>query len=115
MYTLNWHAYAELARSTFSTQEDASGLYPHITAYKPFSDVQPALTQRQQEVAALALRRFTNHEIAQTLGISEHTVEKHMASIMGSLGFIRDGSFQKLCQQLTKLDIPYFPGCAPLY
>jgi len=81
---LHWYACAETARSMLPV----SG--PHPTQYhlpfKPFSDVKLALTKREQEVAELALRRLTNREIGQVLGISEHTIEKHMTSIMERLG-----------------------------
>jgi len=51
------------------------------------SDLNPALTTREQEVAELVLRSLTNREIAKALKISEHTVESHMTSILNRLGF----------------------------
>ncbi len=45
-----------------------------------------ALTRREAEVADLALKGYTNREIARELSISEHTVESHMTSIMNRLG-----------------------------
>jgi DNA-binding CsgD family transcriptional regulator/tetratricopeptide (TPR) repeat protein len=84
--TLNWHTCAELARAMLPIRYDIGRVRAQTLVSQPFSDIQPVLTQREQEVAALALRRLTNREIAQTLNISEHTVEKHMTSVMGRLG-----------------------------
>jgi two-component system, NarL family, response regulator YdfI len=45
-----------------------------------------ALTPRELEVLQLLASGFGNKEIASRLGISEHTVKFHVASIMGKLG-----------------------------
>lgn len=45
-----------------------------------------ALTKREQEVAALLRTGAPNREIAGMLGISEHTVETHVRSILARLG-----------------------------
>ena len=39
------------------------------------------LTSRQLEVAALIARGYSNKRIASELGISEHTVARHLAAI----------------------------------
>jgi DNA-binding CsgD family transcriptional regulator len=44
------------------------------------------LTKREREVALLIERGASNIDIAQTLGISEHTVERHVSSILARLG-----------------------------
>jgi len=44
------------------------------------------LTAREREIAALIGRDMSNRQIAETLVISERTVETHVASIFGKLG-----------------------------
>ena len=44
-----------------------------------------ALSPREAEVAQLASRGASNHEIAEALVISERTVESHMGSILKKL------------------------------
>ena len=45
-----------------------------------------ALTGREQQVAQLIRRGARNREVAVALQISEHTVERHVSSILGRLG-----------------------------
>jgi DNA-binding NarL/FixJ family response regulator len=40
------------------------------------------LTRREQEVTALACQGLTNHQIAETLYITEETVKKHISSAL---------------------------------
>jgi DNA-binding CsgD family transcriptional regulator len=63
-----------------SVAEDRAGSSPVLKS------LDPALTSREQQVAELVLRGLTNRAIAQTLAISEHTVETHMTSILNRLG-----------------------------
>jgi DNA-binding NarL/FixJ family response regulator len=44
-----------------------------------------ALTPREQEVAVLMAREFTNREIASKLMLSEHTVATHVRNILKKL------------------------------
>ncbi len=45
-----------------------------------------SLTRREREMAALVARGLTNQQIAQELGISERTADKHITNILGKLG-----------------------------
>jgi DNA-binding CsgD family transcriptional regulator len=45
-----------------------------------------ALTEREEQVAHLIRRGARNREVAAALQISEHTVERHVSSILGRLG-----------------------------
>jgi DNA-binding CsgD family transcriptional regulator len=45
-----------------------------------------SLTQREQQVAHLIGRGASNREVARALQISEHTVERHVSSILSRLG-----------------------------
>jgi DNA-binding NarL/FixJ family response regulator len=44
------------------------------------------LSPREREVAALIVRGQSNRQIAQTLVISERTVENHVSNILSRLG-----------------------------
>jgi len=44
------------------------------------------LTQRERQVLALLAEGAGNKEIAARLGISDHTVKYHLASVFGKLG-----------------------------
>ena len=43
------------------------------------------LTRREKEVAALVAQGLTNRQIASELVLSEHTVHRHVASILKKL------------------------------
>jgi len=82
--SLRWHGYADIARSLLSA---AYQLPKHADgASGAFAEMKAALTVREQQVVEWALQGFTNREIAQRLAIREHTIEKHMSSIMNRLG-----------------------------
>jgi len=50
------------------------------------SDEHPTLTPREKEVAVLVTHGLTNHQIAQELVLSQHTVDKHVKNILKKLG-----------------------------
>jgi DNA-binding NarL/FixJ family response regulator len=52
----------------------------------PIQDPDGLLTPREREVAELLVRRRMNHEIAASLGLSEHTVRHHIENIFSKLG-----------------------------
>lgn len=51
-----------------------------------------SLTRRQREVATLLLEGLPNRAIAQRLGISLHTVRRHVESVLSRLGVPTRGS-----------------------
>lgn len=64
-----------------------------LVAQEPAADRRPrgrsvgtALTGREEQVAQLIRRGARNREVAAALQISEHTVERHVSSILGRLG-----------------------------
>ncbi len=58
---------------------------PTLAARIQFHGIE-SLTRREMEVARLASRGYTDSEIADDLGISERTVESHLAHVYGKLG-----------------------------
>lgn len=61
--------------------DDAAGAVPPRRRPSALS-----LTGREQQVAHLIRRGASNREVAHTLQISEHTVERHVSSILSRLG-----------------------------
>ncbi|MGY2133219.1 response regulator [Hymenobacter sp. HD11105] len=70
----------------------------------PAADTPVALTSREQEVLQLISREYSNHHIAETLFISERTVETHRKNILTKtnsksiIGLIRYALRHKLIQ-----------------
>jgi DNA-binding CsgD family transcriptional regulator len=80
---LHWYGHAEQAQMLLPGVSDPSiALAKHE---RPFADLQSILTEREREVAALALEGLTNRAIAERLSVREHTVEKHMSAILKAL------------------------------
>jgi len=75
---------AVAAGLTVLSPEDMDALLPPA----PESDADPTepLTSRESEVLALLSQGAANREIAQSLGISEHTVKFHVSSVLAKLG-----------------------------
>jgi LuxR family transcriptional regulator, maltose regulon positive regulatory protein len=44
------------------------------------------LTQRETQVLALLAERWSNHEIAEQLGVTVNTIRKHISTIYDKLG-----------------------------
>ena len=60
-----------------------------------------ALTPREREVMEFLLRRLSNKEIAEILGISERTVKFHVGNILNKLHV-------NSRQELSAKSVPYF-------
>ncbi len=58
----------------------------NTTAARPTDAGAGDLTARQQDVATLVARGFTNKQIAHRLGISRFTAETHVRNILERLG-----------------------------
>ena len=50
------------------------------------TDVDDGLTPRELEIVKLIAEAFTNKQIAETLKLSEKTVESHRTNVFGKLG-----------------------------
>lgn len=94
-YVLKTADSAELVRAVRAVQRGESALDPavaqkvvqQLTAGRPLgaqASVE-ALTDREVEVLRLAARGLTNKAIGQGLGISDRTVQGHLANIYGKL------------------------------
>jgi DNA-binding NarL/FixJ family response regulator len=75
---------AVAAGLTVLSSEDMDVLLP-APADTPQEAAEP-LTARESEVLALLSQGAANREIAQRLGISEHTVKFHVSSVLAKLG-----------------------------
>ena len=75
---------AVAAGLTVLSAEDMDALLPPALENTPEA-IEP-LTARESEVLALLSQGAGNREIAQRLGISEHTVKFHVSSVLAKLG-----------------------------
>jgi DNA-binding NarL/FixJ family response regulator len=66
---------------------------------------QPTLSQREQDVLALAARGYANKEIARSLWITERTVKGHLTRIFKKLG-VSDRTQAALWAQRNSIDGP---------
>jgi len=57
-----------------------------VDTSREVESVEEALTPREREVLELLGQGLSNREIAQRLGISDHTVKFHVSSVYGKLG-----------------------------
>lgn len=66
--------------------EQAEAVISRPAPSRPQEPLIEALTAREHDVLALVADGLPNREIARGLGISEHTVKFHLASVFGKLG-----------------------------
>ncbi|MEZ5284570.1 MAG: response regulator transcription factor [Vicinamibacterales bacterium] len=66
--------------------ETWAGLQPRSRPSAEQSEVRETLTAREHEVLALVADGLLNREIAERLGVTEHTVKFHLGAIFGKLG-----------------------------
>jgi DNA-binding NarL/FixJ family response regulator len=66
---------------------------------RPASSGREALTATEERVARMAARGPTNREIAQTLVVTEKTVEAHLASCYRKLGIRSRGELAGRCRR----------------
>ena len=67
--------------------EDWARLSPPLVATRaPLETPVESLTPREFEVLKLVAEGLHNREIAEQLGVTEHTVKFHLAAIFGKLG-----------------------------
>jgi DNA-binding NarL/FixJ family response regulator len=77
----------DAARSVF----ERLGAAPELARLAPSAAAPPAalpdgLTAREAEVLALVASGRTNHEIAQVLIVSDHTVRRHLQNVFSKIG-----------------------------
>ena len=91
---LGWRYDAALAHEAAGDAASASAAFSEIGAVRDlrrleraFAPARGALSEREREVALLVAGGAANRAIARQLSISEKTVEKHISSIYGKLGF----------------------------
>jgi DNA-binding NarL/FixJ family response regulator len=65
---------------------DARDIHATSSRTDDTQDVIEPLTSREQEVLEQMAAGLSNRQIAQALGISEHTVKFHVSAILGKLG-----------------------------
>lgn len=93
---IGWPWFAARAAEVAGEQDEALGAYRRLGAVGDIRRLETPMTDdagmrvlspREREVAHLVARAKTNDEIAQTLGISRRTVEKHVSSVLEKLSF----------------------------
>jgi DNA-binding NarL/FixJ family response regulator len=78
-----WAGRKALAEALESLQRKTQEMNP------PLSEMQEALTEREQEVVRWVIQGMTNKEIASRLGISDKTVKSHLSNVFSKLKISR--------------------------
>jgi DNA-binding CsgD family transcriptional regulator len=91
-----WTVRADVPADTALGSEDLDGVAalvvdPHDVRVRQTTSPEPrvlveVLTAREHEVLELLAAGLSNRRIAETLGISEHTVKFHVSAILAKLG-----------------------------
>ena len=76
-----------LAEIEIPDTQDAPAPSPSQTPRQAAKEKYDGLTAREREVATLIAQGKSNHEIADTLVLSERTIEGHVSNIFNKLGF----------------------------
>jgi predicted ATPase/class 3 adenylate cyclase/DNA-binding CsgD family transcriptional regulator len=77
----------EAVTAALAITEEAVSADTTVTALAKANGAAAVLTQREQEVAALIVRGYTNRKIADELVITEGTAANHVNHILNKLGF----------------------------
>jgi DNA-binding NarL/FixJ family response regulator len=95
-YVLKSAAPEEIVRAVRAVHEGQSAVDPAVASKliqylsgrssTPATKVPEALTDREREVLALVAQGLTNRAIGRMLGISDRTVQGHLANVFGKLG-----------------------------
>jgi DNA-binding CsgD family transcriptional regulator len=81
---LGWYECVDLAHELLPS--GTAAVPDSVKEYTAFTHLLSVLSIREKQVAELVLQGRGNRAIAQTLSITERTVESHMTSILGHLG-----------------------------
>lgn len=92
-YVLKTGSPAEIVRAVRDVYEGKSAFNPaitqklllHLVGQRPAIPAPESLTERELEVLTLAGKGYTNKAIGVQLGISDRTVQGHLANIYGKL------------------------------
>jgi ATP/maltotriose-dependent transcriptional regulator MalT len=89
--SLGDHDAAEMEFDAARVVFESVGAGPDLARLAPFADAPPGalpggLTAREAEVLALVATGGTNHEIAEMLVVSDHTVRRHLQNIFAKIG-----------------------------
>jgi DNA-binding CsgD family transcriptional regulator len=93
---VGWTVRADVPAEADLTREDLDGVavlvvdaglaFETPSTADASTDIVEPLTSREQEVLDQMAAGLSNRQIAETLGISEHTVKFHVSSVLGKLG-----------------------------